>query len=85
MASNEFEPPPIPEDLLPTEEWYEPFIRYGLYFGAAFQLICILAVLVLPPGGKKSDNLDDDDFWGEVKTHDAIIVYGHLTSMIFAG
>ena len=46
--------------LIPPEEWYEPWIRAGLYIGAAFQLVCILAVLVLPAkddegaeGGKK--------------------------------
>ncbi len=38
----------IPEHLIPKEEWYEAYVRYGLYVGAAFQLACILAVLVLP-------------------------------------
>ena len=31
--------------LFPQEEWYEQLLRYGLYLGAAFQLICILAVI----------------------------------------
>ncbi len=36
-------------DLFPEEEWYEVLIRYGLYIGAAFQILCILAIVVFPP------------------------------------
>ncbi len=36
-------------DLFPEEEWYEVLIRYGLYVGAAFQILCILAIVVFPP------------------------------------
>ena len=43
--------------LFPEEEWYEILLRYGLYLGAAFQLMCILAVLVSP----SSDIKDDSD------------------------
>ena len=35
--------------LFPDELWYEVLLRYGLYVGAVFQLVCILAVIVLPP------------------------------------
>jgi hypothetical protein len=36
-------------DLFPQEEWYEELLRYGLYIGAAFQLIAILAIIAFPP------------------------------------
>ena len=41
--------------LFPEELWYEVLLRYGLYVGAVFQLICILAVIVLPPLKEGSD------------------------------
>lgn len=46
--------------LFPQEEWYEQVLRYGLYLGAAFQLICILAVIISPSSDIK-DDLDNDD------------------------
>ena len=49
-AASEFPP------LFPEELWYEVLIRYGLYVGAAFQLVCILAVIVLPPLKEGSDS-----------------------------
>ena len=42
--------------LFPEELWYEVLLRYGLYVGAAFQLVCILAVIVLPPIKEGSDS-----------------------------
>jgi len=48
--------------LFPQEEWYEQLLRYGLYLGAAFQIICILAVIfdVSPsktdPGDRNSNS-----------------------------
>ena len=57
--------------LFPQEEWYEQLLRYGLYLGAAFQIICILAVIfdVSPQqsdlGGRNSNSAgessSDDD------------------------
>jgi hypothetical protein len=46
-------------DLFPQEEWYEQLLRYGLYVGAAFQLVCILAVVVFPPSS--SDQTDENN------------------------
>ena len=43
--------------LFPDELWYEVLLRYGLYVGGVFQLICILAVIVLPPLKDGSDSL----------------------------
>ncbi len=64
-------PPPVslsedvPDHLIPKEEWYEAYLRYGLYLGAAFQLVCILAVLVLPTKKAKGEH-----GWDEVTTTD---------------
>ena len=44
-------------DLFPQEEWYEELLRYGLYIGAAFQLIAILAIIAFPP--TSSDHSED--------------------------
>ena len=46
--------------LFPEEEWYEILLRYGLYLGAAFQLMCILAVLVSPSSDIKDDSEDNN-------------------------
>ena len=63
--------------LFPEEEWYEVLLRYGLYLGAAFQLICILAVLISPSSDIKDaednscsseDESDDDIAGSDVKT-----------------
>lgn len=43
---------------IPQEDWYETFIRYGLYFGAVFQLVCLCACVMLP-GSKKVNELVD--------------------------
>ena len=43
--------------LFPEELWYEVLLRYGLYVGAVFQLVCILAVIVLPPLKEGPENL----------------------------
>ena len=65
--------------LFPEEEWYEVLLRYGLYFGAAFQLVCILAVLISPSSDIKDDednscssedDSDDDITSSDVKTRE---------------
>ena len=32
--------------LIPQETWYEQLIRYGLYIGAVFQMVCILVSIL---------------------------------------
>ena len=32
--------------LIPQETWYEQLVRYGLYIGAVFQMVCILVSLL---------------------------------------
>ncbi|XP_042786947.1 protein MANBAL isoform X2 [Panthera onca] len=45
MASDlDFSPPEVPE---PT--FLENLLRYGLFLGAIFQLICVLAIIVPVP------------------------------------
>jgi hypothetical protein len=47
--------------LIPKETWYEVLIRYGLYIGAVFQMICILAVILLPSEPVPKEPSDDED------------------------
>jgi len=47
--------------LIPKETWYEVVIRYGLYIGAVFQMICILAVILLPSEPVDKESSDDED------------------------
>ncbi|NXI53604.1 MANBL protein, partial [Chloroceryle aenea] len=53
-AELDFSPPEIPE---PT--FMENVLRYGLFFGAIFQLICVLAI-ILPVS--KSQKTESDSF-----------------------
>ena len=55
----------VDSDLIPPDEWYDPYLRFALYLGGAFQLLCIIAVLVLPSDGKNTHD-DGDDFDSEV-------------------
>ncbi|XP_068768958.1 protein MANBAL isoform X3 [Struthio camelus] len=61
-AELDFSPPEIPE---PT--FMENVLRYGLFFGAIFQLICVLAI-ILPVS--KSHKTDSDSF--ESKSSEAV-------------
>ena len=58
----------IDSDLIPADEWYDPYLRFALYLGGAFQLVCILAVIFLPSEGgpRNTSNEDGDDFDSEV-------------------
>ena len=60
----------VDSDLIPADEWYDPYLRFALYLGGAFQLLCIIAVLVLPSEGATRNTLnlndDGDDFYSEV-------------------
>ena len=48
--------------LFPQEEWYEQLLRYGLYIGAAFQLICILALIFdVSPQNDLEDNASESE------------------------
>ncbi|KAG8517813.1 Protein MANBAL [Galemys pyrenaicus] len=53
MASDlDFSPPEVPE---PT--FLENLLRYGLFLGAIFQLICVLAIIVpLPKSHEAGEN-----------------------------
>ena len=60
--------PDVDSDLIPADEWYDPYLRFALHLGGAFQLLCIIAVLVLPSGGGATSNAPDaiDEFDSEV-------------------
>ncbi|XP_062060159.1 protein MANBAL [Lepus europaeus] len=51
MASDlDFSPPEVPE---PT--FLENLLRYGLFLGAIFQLICVLAIIVPIPKSSEAE------------------------------
>uniref|UniRef100_A0A8C3YI06 Mannosidase beta like n=1 Tax=Catagonus wagneri TaxID=51154 RepID=A0A8C3YI06_9CETA len=51
MASDlDFSPPEVPE---PT--FLENLLRYGLFLGAIFQLICVLAIIVPVPKSHEAE------------------------------
>lgn len=47
------------------ETWFDVFLRYGLYAGAAFQLACIAAIVLLPP---RKDGTEMEDVQSRVST-----------------
>ena len=52
--------PDIPEGLeeLFQQTWFDHFLHYGLFLGAIFQLVCIAAIVVIPP--TESDEGEED-------------------------
>ena len=55
----------IPEGLeeLFQQTWFDHLLHYGLLLGAVFQLICIAAIVVLPP--KAEEEADEASSSGE--------------------
>lgn len=54
----------IPEGLeeLFEQTWFDHFLHYGLMVGAIFQLICIAAIVVIPPKPEEeSDDVNSPD------------------------
>ncbi|NWV02541.1 MANBL protein, partial [Ptilonorhynchus violaceus] len=49
-AEMDFSPPEIPEPV-----FMDNVLCYGLFFGAVFQLICVLAIILLVPKSHKTD------------------------------
>ncbi|XP_060628201.1 protein MANBAL [Anolis sagrei] len=58
----DFSPPEIPEPTL-----LENILHYGLFFGAIFQLICVLAIILPIP---KTYKMDTESF--EMKNSEVI-------------
>ena len=50
--------PDIPEGLeeLFQQTWFDHFLHYGLLLGAIFQLVCIAAIVVIPPKSDEEDS-----------------------------
>ncbi|XP_048054546.1 protein MANBAL isoform X1 [Megalobrama amblycephala] len=51
-ADLDLSPPEVPEPTL-----FESLLRYGLFLGAIFQLICILAIII--PTSKSHEQMND--------------------------
>lgn len=51
----------IPEGLeeLFEQSWFDHILHYGLLVGAIFQLICIAAIVVLPPTPEEAQEGDE--------------------------
>ncbi|XP_016074884.1 PREDICTED: protein MANBAL [Miniopterus natalensis] len=62
MASDlDFSPPEVPE---PT--FLENLLRYGLFLGAIFQLICVLAIIIPVPKSYEAETEPTEARSGEV-------------------
>ncbi|CAG0884920.1 unnamed protein product [Cyprideis torosa] len=48
---------------------FDQVLRWGLFLGAMFQLVCILAVTFVPLSDVKEDDEDDDGHEGELTSH----------------
>ncbi|XP_059562072.1 protein MANBAL isoform X1 [Myotis daubentonii] len=63
MASDlDFSPPEVPE---PT--FLENLLRYGLFLGAIFQLICVLAIIIPVPKSHEAEAEPSEPRSGEVR------------------
>ena len=60
--------------LFPQEEWYEQLLRYGLYIGAAFQIVCILAIIFDVNPSKQSELCDDSSSDDDSEDEDEVDV-----------
>ncbi|CAB1354280.1 unnamed protein product [Coregonus sp. 'balchen'] len=55
-AELDLSPPEVPEPTL-----LESLLRYGLFLGAIFQLICILAVIIPTSKGHEQEEMEPND------------------------
>ncbi|XP_010878988.1 protein MANBAL [Esox lucius] len=55
-AELDLSPPEVPEPTL-----LESLLRYGLFLGAIFQLICILAVIIPSSKGQEQEESEPSD------------------------
>ncbi|TRY75160.1 hypothetical protein TCAL_13011 [Tigriopus californicus] len=55
-----------PNNLIPPDEWYEPYLRFSLYVGAFFQLCCVIAVIVLPSRNESEGYSKDGSGCGDM-------------------
>ena len=59
--------PDIPEGLeeLFQQTWFDHFLHYGLFLGAIFQLICIAAIVIIPPKSDEDEDLPGGEAEGD--------------------
>ena len=53
----------IPEGLeeLFQQTWFDHVLHYGLLLGAIFQLICIAAIVIIPPKSDEEESTGESD------------------------
>ena len=56
----------IPEGLeeLFQQTWFDHFLHYALFLGAIFQLVCIAAIVIIPPKSDEEDAPTESDHEG---------------------
>jgi len=52
------------------EDMMDTFLRYGLFLGAVFQLICIGAVIIMPDSSEAAPDTTNDSDSDEAQTSD---------------